>query len=509
MTRWILLTLLLLAAIFTPFSCRKAEVKIASKAFTESVILGEMLKGLSKNEGRVTVHSQQLGGTTLVYDALKNGSIDAYVDYTGTIVEEIFSKRGVKNDAEMERLLKQEGILVSKSLGFNNNYEIGMKREMANRLGIKTISDLRKHPNLRFGFSNEFLDRADGWVPLKASYGLPHTDVRGMEHEIAYRQLDSNAIQVTVVYTTDAKVKQYDVVKLIDDRKFFPKYDAVILYRADLKERYPEVAEAFLQLEGRIDADEMLAMNAKASAEENSIPESRVAANFLKRELGIESQAPKQTVWTRLWKNTLAHIDLVRKSLLPAILFAIPLGVIASKYRRTGQAVMAGVGIIQTIPGLALLVFLLAPVHALGLSSVGQGSFTAVAALFLYSLLPIVRNTYAGLNGIAPGYHESAVALGLPAFARLRLVELPMASRTILEGIKTAAVINVGFATLGALIGAGGYGQPILTGIRLNNNNLILEGAIPAAAMALLIQWGFDFAERFLVPEGLRLESEA
>lgn len=509
MTRWILLTLLLLAAMLTPFSCRKAEVKVASKKFTESVILGEMLKGLSKNEGRVTVHSQQLGGTKLVYASLKNGSIDAYVDYTGTVIEEIFANKNVQSEAEMERLLSKEGILVSKSLGFNNRYEIGMKREMADRLGIKTISDLRKHPNLRLGFGNEFLDRADGWIPLKAHYGLPHTDVRGMDHDIAYRQLDSNAIQVMDVYTTDAKVKQYDVVRLIDDRNFFPKYDAVILFRADLKDRYPEVAEAFLQLEGRIDADEMMAMNAKASAKDNPLPESQVAADFLESEFDIKSQAPRQTVWTRLIKNTLSHIDLVRKSLLPAILFAIPLGVIASKYRRTGQVVMAGVGIIQTIPGLALLVFLLAPVHALGLSSVGQGSFTAVAALFLYSLLPIVRNTYAGLNGISPDYHESAVALGLPVFARLRLVELPMASRTILEGIKTAAVINVGFATLGALIGAGGYGQPILTGIRLNNNSLILEGAIPAAAMALLIQWGFDFAERFLVPEGLRLESEA
>ena len=131
-----------------------------------------------------------------------------------------------------------------------------------------------------------------------------------------------------------------------------------------------------------------------------------------------------------------------------------------------------------------------------------------LSALFLYSLLPIVRNTYTGLRDIPPPVRESAEALGLPPGARLRLVELPMASREILAGIKTSAVINVGTATLGALIGAGGYGQPILTGIRLDDVGLILQGAIPAALLALLVQGVFDLAELVVVPKGLRLKSE-
>jgi osmoprotectant transport system permease protein len=128
----------------------------------------------------------------------------------------------------------------------------------------------------------------------------------------------------------------------------------------------------------------------------------------------------------------------------------------------------------------------------------GIGWTPAVAALFLYSLLPIVRNTAQGIAGIAPSLRESAEALGLGPWARLRLVELPLATPAIVAGLKTAAVINVGTATLGALIGAGGYGQPILTGIRLDDRATILEGAIPAAALAILVQVGFGLIERWL-----------
>lgn len=504
--RYAVVLVLLIVLMVTPFSCESPDVRLASKAFTESVILGEVLAHLARSDGKNAVHFRQLGGTTLVYTALKNGDVDAYVDYTGTIVEEIFSGQTRGDDAIRARL-REDGILVSRSLGFNNRYEIGMKRDRAEQLGIEQISDLAKHPDLRFGFSNEFMDRKDGWQPLQRHYGLPQKNVRGVEHAIAYEQLEAGTIDVMDVYTTDAKIRLYDIKVLDDDRQFFPRYDAVILHRADLERRHPGLVEAFLRLEGRIDASRMMAMNRQATL--NRVPETEVAAEFLKREFDIQPPDVQETTWTRLTKHTLEHVDLVRKSLLPAILVAIPLGILAMKSRRAGQVVLACVAVVQTIPALALLVFLMAPVHALGLAGVGQGSMTAVVALFLYSLLPIVRNTYAGLDEISPGVHESAVALGMSPFARLRVVEIPLASRTILAGIKTAAVVNVGFATLGALIGAGGYGQPILTGIRLNNTALILEGAVPAAAMALLIQWSFDVSQRWLVPRGLLLESES
>ena len=162
-----------------------------------------------------------------------------------------------------------------------------------------------------------------------------------------------------------------------------------------------------------------------------------------------------------------------------------------------GQLVIGMTGILQTVPSLAMFVFMI--------PLLGIGTWPAIAALFLYSLLPIVRNTHAGLVGISPELRESAAALGLPTGVRLRRIELPLATRSILAGIKTAAVINVGTATLAALIGAGGYGQPILTGIRLDSVALILEGAVPAAILALLVQGMFEVIERWLTPRGLRL----
>jgi osmoprotectant transport system permease protein len=162
--------------------------------------------------------------------------------------------------------------------------------------------------------------------------------------------------------------------------------------------------------------------------------------------------------------------------------------------------ILAVAGVLQTVPSLALLVLMI--------PLLGIGAPPAIAALLLYSLLPIVRNVHAGLRAIPEPLRESAEALGLPPAARLLRVELPLASPAILAGIKTSAVINVGTATLGALIGAGGYGQPILTGIRLDDAGLLLEGAVPAALLALAVQGLFDGLERVLAPRGLRLGRE-
>jgi osmoprotectant transport system permease protein len=185
-------------------------------------------------------------------------------------------------------------------------------------------------------------------------------------------------------------------------------------------------------------------------------------------------------------------------SLAAAVAVAIPLGIVAARRPRIGPFILSGIGIIQTIPSLALLVFMI--------PWLGIGAKPALAALFLYSLLPIVRNTATGLKDISASVRESAQALGLPDGARLVRIELPIASRAILAGIKTAAVINVGTATIGALIGAGGFGQPILTGIRRDDLAMILyEGAIPAALLALAVQGAFDLVERLIVPRGLLL----
>jgi osmoprotectant transport system permease protein len=247
----------------------------------------------------------------------------------------------------------------------------------------------------------------------------------------------------------------------------------------------------------------MIALNARARLDR--VPEASVAADFLRTRLGDPENAPTSASPApgrarRILARLGEHLALVGISLALSLAVAVPLGVLAARRRRVGRAVLAVVGVVQTIPSLALLVLMI--------PLLGIGTRPAIAALFLYGLLPIVRNTHAGLVGIAPDLRESADALGLPALFRLVRVELPLASPAILAGIKTSAVIAVGTATLGALVGAGGFGQPILTGIRLADTGLLLEGAVPSALLALAVEAGFDGVERLVVPGGLRLRPE-
>lgn len=503
MKRVLLTIVLLILSATVPLSSSKNRLRVGSKKFTESVILGEMVTLLAEDSAVAATHYRELGGTKLVFQALRSGDIDVYPEYTGTIAEEILAGQKVESIEALRSALGSMQVRMSEPLGFNNTYAIGMLRSRAAELGIESISDLRRHPDLVCGFSNEFVDRKDGWRNLQIDYGLPQENISGLDHDLAYRQLRLGAIDLIDIYATDAKIGLYDILPLRDDRSFFPRYDAVLLYRADLPEREGTAWDSIARLSGEISESEMIAANARVEVDRDS--ESRVAADHLKNKLSVEVEVVEPSRIARVASRTAEHLDLVRKSLIPAILLAIPLGILAVKLPRIGQIVLAIVGIIQTIPSLALLVMLMPLVAALGLASIGLGSTTAIAALTLYSLLPIVRNTHEGFRSIAPEHRDAAAALGLAPVYRLTRIELPLASRGILAGIKTAAVLNIGFATLGALIGAGGYGQPIITGIRLNDTALILEGAVPAALLAVVAQLGFEIAERWLVPRGLRV----
>jgi osmoprotectant transport system permease protein len=469
-------------------------VRIGSKQFTESVILGEIARLSARDAGVDAVHRRELGGTSILWKALQQGDIDAYPEYTGTLTQELLKNVPANADiATLRAKLKPLGIGITDSLGFDNTYAIGMRDDEATRLGITRISDLRQHPTLRFGFSNEFMDRGDGWPGLRQAYGLPQTGVSGLDHVLSYRAVASGAVDAIDLYSTDAEIPYYHLRTLLDDRHYFPRYEAVYLYRLSLQQSAPAFVTALRKLAGRIDEPAMRAMNAAVKLRGRS--DTAVAADFL----GTHAEQGRRGMWQRLRQRSVEHIELVAISLGLAVLLAIPLGILAARLRRTGQLVIGATGILQTVPSLAMFVFMI--------PLLGIGNWPAIAALFLYSLLPIVRNTHAGLVGIAPELRESAAALGLPSHVRLRRIELPLATRSILAGIKTAAVINVGTATLAALIGAGGYGQPILTGIRLDSIELILEGAIPAAVLALLVQALFELVERWLTPRGLRLEA--
>ena len=457
------------------------QLCIGSKAFTESVILAAIAVQLEREAGVSVTERPALGGTRLVWDALVEGSIDAYPEYTGTLVNEVLARAGtpLPTDtadprASLVRALAEHGVGMTEPLGFNNTYAIGLTRARAQALGVTKLSELRAHPELRFGLSPEFMSRPDGWPALRARYGLTQERVQGLDHDLAYRALTSGAIDATDIYTTDAELRRDAIAPLADDLAFFQRYDAVFLYRLDARSRFGARAiDALGRLSGRIDADTMAALNARAKFDR--VPEAVVARDFVQRTWGKAAPAGRAALGQRVLARTLEHLSLVGVSLATAILVALPLGILAARRRRVGQVVLAATGVIQTLPTLALLVFMI-PLF-------GIGAVPAMAALFLYSLLPIVRNTHAGLTGIAPSLLESARALGLPATAVLTRVELPLASPTILAGIQSAAVINVGTATLGALIGAGGLGPgDRFTGIRLDDVGLILEGGNPCFA---------------------------
>lgn len=468
------------------------SVTIGSKNFTEGVLLGEIATRTVREAGVDTEHRRQLGGTRILWRALREGDIDAYAEYTGTLAEELLRMPGAER-AALETALAEDGIAMTAPLGFDNRYAIGMRRDRAEALGITRLSDLATHPQLRLGLSNEFVSRADGWPGLRTAYDLPHRP-DGLDHDLAYRALASGAIDATDLYATDAEIPYYDLVVLDDDRGYFPSYAAVLLYRADLATRAPDAVTALHGLDGRIDAATMQRLNGRVKLDRET--EAAVAADWL----GLDADAGDGRA-ARVWQRTREHLALVGLSLGAALLVALPLGIVAARRPRLGQAVLTLTGLLQTLPSLAVFVFMI-PLF-------GIGAGPAIAALFLYSLLPIVRNTHAGLTGIPRDLRETAAAIGLPPATRLFRVELPLALRTILAGIKTAAVINVGTATLGALIGAGGYGQPILTGIRLDDLGLILEGAVPAALLALAVQGLFEVIERGLTPRGLRLAARS
>ena len=493
-----------LVACLPAAQARGAEggVVVGSKAFPESWILGETLARTMLGEGIPRVaHRHNLGGTEIVAQALRSGAVDVYPEYTGTIQEVLLHRSGAAAADSMRGELARLGLAMSDPIGFNDGYAIAMPESVAARLGIRTVSDLARHPDLRLGLTHEFLGRADGYPGLARHYGLRMRHVLGIQHELAYTALASGRIDATDIYTTDAQIARLGLRVLEDDRRFFPRYDAVWLYRLDLPAREPHALEAIRSLTGRISEEAMIRANARVVLDGISY---EAAAESLLTEVRPSSTGPaapeREGVASSIVRNTLRHVELVLLALFLAIAIGLPLGIAAAGSPRLGGAILLATGILQTIPSLALLAVLI--------PLLGIGFRPALAALFLYSLLPIVRNTVVGLSTLPASLRDAAESLPLSPWARLTRIRLPMAAPSILAGIQTSAVLCVGSATLAALVGAGGLGEPILSGIQLRQTHLILEGAVPAAALALLAQKGFDLVEKAVVPRGLRRPEE-
>ena len=463
-----------------------APLVVGSKRFTESYVLGEIVTQTLQAAGTPAVHRPGLGNTGILEQALASGAVDVYPEYTGTIVRELLKREGNPDLAELNRWLAPRGLKAAVPLGFNNTYALAVRESVAARLGLLRISDLARLPAdaLRMGLSHEFQARADGWPALQRAYALPQPAGAALDHGLAYAAVKAAQVDLIDVYSTDAQVGRYGLRVLQDDRAFFPRYDAVLLMRAGVD------ATALQALAGRIDERTMVTLNAQVELDGLSFAE--VARRFLAGGMATATVRPgfaARLFAPDLLRLTLQHLGLVLGSLALAMAAGVPLGVWAWRRPRLAGGVLAAVGLVQTIPSLALLAFLIALVGAIG-------TLPALLALFLYALLPIVRNTHAGLAAVPAGLGLAACALGLTPRQVLWAVQLPLARPLLFAGVKTAAVINVGTATMAAFIGAGGLGERIVAGLAVNDTQAMLAGAVPAALLALAVQWVFDAAER-------------
>lgn len=484
----------LLFLLLTYAACsRQSSIIVGSKRFTESYVLGEIAKRVLENKGFIVEHRQGMGGGGIVWTALQTGQIALYPEYTGTVRDEILKLKGDVTPEQMREELAKDGVGMTEELGFNNTYALVMRREQAERLGIRKISDLRNHPELIVRPSPEFLQRQDGWEPLSKRYNLAMRDVAGVEHALGYTALANGKIDVMDAYSTDSQIAQFDLVVLEDDLRYFPQYKAVFLYRLNMP---PEALNALNSLIGTINEEKMVRLNAEAERTKNY---AQAASLYFNDSSSQNAENNQESLTYDIARWTVRHLELVFVSMLLAIIVGVPLGIRASRPGFVGQMIIGISGIIQTIPSIALLTMLIA------VPFLGIGTTTAIIALFLYSLLPIVRNTAVSLQDIPLHLRESAEVLGLKPETRLIKIYLPMASRSILAGIKTSTIINVGTATLAAFIGGGGLGEPIVSGLALNDTSTVLKGAIPSAILALLVQFAFNGLDHLLIPKGLRL----
>ncbi len=462
---------------------------VASKDFNESYILGEIMAQLLESDGFEVERRFGLGGTLICYDALRTGEIDLYAEYTGTLATAILKRPDRSGIDALNDVLADEGLALLPPFGFNNTYALAVPRALARSRGLETISGLVDHPDLRIAVSHEFLEREDGWPGLSRVYGFDRP-IDGIEHGLAYQALEEGTIDLTDAYSTDGELVRYDLVVLRDDRDFFPRYLAAPLVRNDLPQR---AKDRLRIVADTLDDPAMQALNASVLFEDADFAEA--AAGYLDG-IGIESDGAVSGPWRQLGRNTLRHLELTVMALVPATLVGIGLGLLVFRIAWLARSVVYAAGLLQTIPSIALLAFMI-PLFGIGVTP-------AIVALFLYSLLPIVRNTVTALSTIDPVLQRVSLAMGLTRTQRLRHVFVPLAVPSILAGIRTAAVISIGTATLAAFIGAGGLGDPIVTGLALNDHGLILQGALPAALLAIFTEFALEGVERMLSPRHLR-----
>jgi len=484
---------LLIVLIMCVSTAQAQKIRVGAKHFNEGYLLAEILAQLFENNGFQVERNFNLGGTLICFQGLVNNEIDIYPEYTGTIAQQIIKANRKLGLVELRLQVKQKyNLELSQPYGFNNTYALAMKRDIAKQFNLNKISQLVNFPHLKFAFSYEFLKREDGWESLARYYQLPQNPV-GIEHGLSYQALEQGAVDLIDVYSTDGEIVRYDLRLLQDDLEFFPNYYALSFFRPELSSKAKKVISS---LSGIINEFEMQMMNARVVFDKRSHAE--IAREFLLGNNLLVNNEPiiQPTLFQDILNKTATHLIITFIALIAAILIAIPLGIFLYNNSDIAKPVLYFAGLLQTIPSIALLAFMI-PLF-------GIGVVPAIVALFLYALLPILRNTATALFSIDPLLKNVATGIGLKKWQRLRYVEVPLSIPTIFAGIKTAAVINIGTATLAAFIGAGGLGEFIVTGLALNDVSIILQGAIPAALLAIIVEFGFEMLEGLFVPKHLQ-----
>lgn len=497
--KYISLLLLTVAGLFYLIQSRtvyKNPITISSKSFTESIILGELVATLlEKKWNQEVIRKFNLGGTQVVFEALKNDDIDVYAEYTGTGYVAILGLKSQNNPDKIYKRVKKDflkkwNIEWSPSIGFNNTYALAVLNENPRFKGLTSISQISHLTNtLKYGAQHEFMQRSDGHAPFAKAYQFKFKprNIFSLEAGLMYSALANKKIDLGIVYSTDGRIKANNLKLLRDDKNFFPPYYVSLLAKTKSLKRFPSLNRVFSEVEGLISEEEMIVLNNQVDRFRRS-PKS-VVLEFLQKKKLISYVKPATEKRGKglllyfiknrdyLFRVLNEHLFLVFISLTLAISAALPLGVLMTRHMFLSKTVFPIINTIQTIPSLALLGFLI-PI-------LGIGNIPAIFAFFLYSLLPIIRNTYTGIRDIDQNYIEVARGIGLTRMQILRHIELPLAFPMIISGIRTATVIIVGMATLATLIGAGGLGDPIFRGISTLDNYLILLGAIPAALLGI------------------------
>ena len=488
-------------------------VVVASKPFGESYILAEMFAQLLEARGIEVDRRPGLGATEIAFGAIRAGSADVYPEYTGTGLLAILGEQPMPDprrvfDRVSREFRRRWNARWLPPLGFENTYAVAVRRETASRYGLATLSDLaRAARSLRAGLTPDFIGRPDGLPGLTRAYGMRFAEVRALLPAVKYQALAAGEVDVIDGYSTDGLIARYDLVVLRDDKRFFPPYEAAALVSGELVERRPAAIAALTELSSRLDETTMRRLNRRLEVDRE--PVGRIAGDAL-AELGLTgaraaaapARRPDEGGFPRyLWDRRAElsgmarrHLLLVVLSLAAAIAAAVPLGLALERLPRGAEVAVRAAGVLQTLPGIALLAFMI--------PLLGIGVLPAVAALFLYSLYPILRNTYTGVRDAAPDAVAAGRALGLTPRQILGYIRLPLSAPVIMAGIRTAAVINVGTATLAAFIGAGGLGDPIAAGLALSDTRMILSGAIPAALLALAVDGVLGVVERLVRPGG-------